>query len=1121
MTTPTQFELFMVAEVSNRISKASTSDIPVAGDLAVFTGNALAAEAKSVAELDLVLTTDLGTAAFAATGDFDPAGAAATALSDANNYTDAAVTRVWRDQGNYQVDSGPDWPTSTNTVGEVPILAGFLWVVANADPGGTTLTGGVVVNNGDTIRALVDAAGQTAVDWGVNESNLGYTPENQSNKVSDLSVPSAVTFPNTNAVIGGLATKMDLVASYVNGGVYLVGGGMEYLGRLYIANVAHTSSTATPDFTKFHPADGLMVEAIATGTYAPPVNANIQEYAVLVSGNITYTTGLIGNTPITFINTTATAVSVTGNPSALVEGAFTNGLSLDPGEQATVRGLVFARTGQTANAGRFKLRQTGTNGWHASFNLAALAGNRSITVPNFDVNLGLIGSVPAYANTTVYAVDNEVSYLGASYLCNIAHTSSTATPDFTKFYPVSGVLEVVTSATTFTVPNNTNIKLVRLQVTGATMAISGLNSSTQDGKVEISNALQASTCTVTCTGITTFREQNDTGASTATALVLGGLESAYITCIANSANAYWRKTTTNSFLAENTRLRKTGAPTVYSTFNAAALAAVRTINLPNVDTTMATSKYVTLTASATNQTLAIGGRYAIPIGYSGVLNIVLPTGVDGDTIEIADPYNVQRTLTGGNGVYVTPQVGQYIQYSTTTFIDIVGDLRSALAVLLTYSATNTRWELSHISRNVPMDNTDNQEYYQNGALVRRKGCLYVPAAAFLQSGGGFVGTEWVSLGVHKEAISANKTLIINSSYYMRSASPSTPYTLTLPEPYTSISNSFDGAIIEIDCLEYAGVLTLNASGWTNAAANGATNSYRQGPDYETDLSTGWRTIQCAKGMKIRFRKVQIGTVHYWFIDLGRPSDSAFSIADSTDSTKLMGFNASAIQAGERRVVTMPNADVDLGNVPNVIVPGSGNSLAGTNNTIIACSSVAMDGTDNLAIKCSGINISASQKDAIFEGVKSTMSPTITFLTPRGSKITGFRNDTGSGKGLVVESHFRTIIPTGGAGITLQDGDGVQPYFTMNTGISPTYFDIASHEIQIFAGVGPSICRRLVQARRGYGATVLEDGTETSPTFVITPTESGERLSLNIVQSPGYTGTQFTIEVFIRSRYVFA
>jgi hypothetical protein len=348
----------------------------------------------------------------------------------------------------------------------------------------------------------------------------------------------------------------------------------------------------------------------------------------------------------------------------------------------------------------------------------------------------------------------------------------------------------------------------------------------------------------------------------------------------------------------------------------------RTVTMPDVDTTMATSKFTNLTASATNQTLAIGGRYAIPIGYVGVLNLFLPTGTDGDTIEIADPYNVQRTFTGGNGVYVTPQVGQYIQYSTTTFIDIVGDLRSALAVLLTYSATNTRWELSHISRNVPMDNTDNQEYYQNGALVRRKGCLYVPAAAFLQSGGGFVGTEWVSLGVHKEAISANKTLIINSSYYMRSASPSTPYTLTLPEPYTSISNSFDGAIIEIDCLEYAGVLTLNASGWTNAAANGATNSYRQGPDYETDLSTVSRTIQCAKGMKIRFRKVQIGTVHYWFIDLGRPSDSAFSIADSTDSTKLMGFNASAIQAGARRIVTMPDANVDLGKLTNSTVAPS-------------------------------------------------------------------------------------------------------------------------------------------------------------------------------------------------------
>lgn len=466
--------------------------------------------------------------------------------------------------------------------------------------------------------------------------------------------------------------------------------------------------------------------------------------------------------------------------------------------------------------------------------------------------------------------------------------------------------------------------------------VSVLGDLIKPGTVAIYDADKTNTTTLTpVTNLTTNRVITLPDANVDLGKVLSNISYAPTTGVITLTNvdaSTFATTNIGAIADDMLRIQATGAATKKMGFNCSAVTAgqTRIVTMPNVDTTMATSKFINLLAQTGSQTLAIGGRYALPVGWNSTLALSLPTGTDGDTIEIADPYNVQRTLTGGNGVFVTPQVGQYIQYSTTTTTDIVGDLRSAFAVLLTYSATNTRWELTHISRNVPMNNTDGQEYYQTGVLVRRKGCLYVPATGFLQTGGGFVGTEWVSLGVHKEAISANKTLIINSSYYMRSASPSTPYTLTLPEPYTSISNSFDGAIIEIDCLEYTGLLSFNTALWTNAALNGATNGWRQGPDYEADLiPISSRTIQCAKGMKIRFRKVQIGTVHYWFIDLGRPSDSAFSIADSTDSTKLIGFNAGAIQAGARRVVTMPNVDVNLGRLTsyttlpsNITVPAS-------------------------------------------------------------------------------------------------------------------------------------------------------------------------------------------------------
>jgi len=63
---------------------------------------------------------------------------------------------------------------------------------------------------------------------------------------------------------------------------------------------------------------------------------------------------------------------------------------------------------------------------------------RTITMPDANVNLGLIGSVPAYVNGAAYIVGNEVTYLGILYICGTAHTSNTGSPDLTKFYPASG-----------------------------------------------------------------------------------------------------------------------------------------------------------------------------------------------------------------------------------------------------------------------------------------------------------------------------------------------------------------------------------------------------------------------------------------------------------------------------------------------------------------------------------------------------------------------------------------------------------------------------------------------------------------------------------------------------------
>jgi hypothetical protein len=126
----------------------------------------------------------------------DPAGAAAAAEASAKSYADVLVSAVWKDQGNFDASSGA-WPTSVNVAGGGgDILAGYLWKVTT----GGTLTGGVVVDIGDILRALVPFATNSAVDWAVTEGNDGYVAENAASKAVNFSIKNDTLYPSTKAV---------------------------------------------------------------------------------------------------------------------------------------------------------------------------------------------------------------------------------------------------------------------------------------------------------------------------------------------------------------------------------------------------------------------------------------------------------------------------------------------------------------------------------------------------------------------------------------------------------------------------------------------------------------------------------------------------------------------------------------------------------------------------------------------------------------------------------------------------------------------------------------------------------------------------------------------------------
>ena len=117
-------------------------------------------------------------------------------LQAAKDYADSLVVGLWKDRGNYDA-SGNTYPTTGGSGTAGAIKAGNLWIISVA---GTL--GGVAVGIGDTLRAITDAPGQTAANWAVLESNIGYAPENSANKSGSIVTDqaSAAKYPSVKSV---------------------------------------------------------------------------------------------------------------------------------------------------------------------------------------------------------------------------------------------------------------------------------------------------------------------------------------------------------------------------------------------------------------------------------------------------------------------------------------------------------------------------------------------------------------------------------------------------------------------------------------------------------------------------------------------------------------------------------------------------------------------------------------------------------------------------------------------------------------------------------------------------------------------------------------------------------
>lgn len=122
------------------------------------------------------------------------AAANATTLASAKSYADGLVVGLWDDRGNYDA-SVNTFPTSGGSGTAGAVLKGDIWTVSVA---GTV--GGTPVAVRQTLRAMVDAPGQTATNWAISLASTDI----------DDSITAGVTgrAPSQNAVSVALANEV-------------------------------------------------------------------------------------------------------------------------------------------------------------------------------------------------------------------------------------------------------------------------------------------------------------------------------------------------------------------------------------------------------------------------------------------------------------------------------------------------------------------------------------------------------------------------------------------------------------------------------------------------------------------------------------------------------------------------------------------------------------------------------------------------------------------------------------------------------------------------------------------------------------------------------------------------
>ena len=277
------------------------------------------------------------------------------------------------------------------------------------------------------------------------------------------------------------------------------------------------------------------------------------------------------------------------------------------------------------------------------------------------------------------------------------------------------------------------------------------------------------------------------------------------------------------------------------------------------------------------------------------------------------------------------------------------------------------------------------------------------------------------------------------------------------------------------------------------------------------------------------------------------SDSAFRIQDNADATKQLAFEVSGVATGTTCTLTMPNADINLGNLSSVATTDS-NTLSGTRTRILGGSSNTVSGTDNVVVGCSSSDFDGTQVTAL--GAVGVYAFGLTPF-PRQSVILG---TSSSPRQVIYDDLSHYAAAFGGitcCWTTLRNANGVLQYVLLDGSNTPSAtncpsllissgaFCSATHEVEFIVTTGvdnPLIPKRTYFAKRkvyverhaaGVATVVLVtleadqqlgDATSGSITCTVGTDQANNSLLPSVTVTTGTTQASWQASVRITSHH---